>query len=187
MPTVPCFKGYGAGVQTGLIGGSFGGGKVDQGCDDRELARAFSGPQTIASCKILVSTKKAVAAGITLEDCLPTPVAPQMLPYGNIKKDKESVTPESSRTVTPSTFPVSSDSKVATYSCTVLNNICKRGLDEMLLRYKREGGRISVVSSPEHTRLAGSVGEYLADNGADVYVSASNDHSSLEVNVTLIN
>jgi hypothetical protein len=52
------------------IGGSFGGGKVDQGCDDRELARAFSGPQTVASCKILIATKKAKKAGITLEDCL---------------------------------------------------------------------------------------------------------------------
>ena len=67
------------------IGGSFGGGKVDQGCDDRELARSFSGPQTIASCKILISTKKAKKAGITLEDCMksstpaPEPVSPELL------------------------------------------------------------------------------------------------------------
>lgn len=81
LPTVPCFKGAGGAVQAGMIGGSFGGGKVDQGCDDRELARSFSGPQTVASCKILIATKKAKKAGITLEDCLgivPTPiVAPQ--------------------------------------------------------------------------------------------------------------
>jgi hypothetical protein len=59
-----------------MIGGSFGAGKVDQGCDDRELARAFSGPQTVASCKILLNTKKAKAAGITMEDCLGIPPAP---------------------------------------------------------------------------------------------------------------
>lgn len=70
MPTVPCFKGFGGAAQTPLVGGSFGGGKVDPGCDDRELARSFSGPQTIASCKILVATKKAKKAGVTLDDCL---------------------------------------------------------------------------------------------------------------------
>ena len=70
LPTVPCFKGAGGAVQVGMVGGAFGGGKVDQGCDDRELARAFSGPQTIASCKILINTKKAKKAHITMEDCL---------------------------------------------------------------------------------------------------------------------
>lgn len=70
LPTVPCFKGMGGAVQTMGFGGSFGGGKVDQGCDDRELARAFSGQQTVASCKILLNTKKAKKAGITMEDCL---------------------------------------------------------------------------------------------------------------------
>ena len=64
-----------------MIGGSFGGGKVDQGCDDRELARSFSGPQTVASCKILIATKKAKKAGITLEDCLGIPAAkPEPIP-----------------------------------------------------------------------------------------------------------
>ena len=86
MPTVPCFKGIGGSVQTMAFGGSFGAGKVDQGCDDRELARAFSGPQTVASCKILLNTKKAKKAGITMEDCLnpkePIVVAsmPELLP-----------------------------------------------------------------------------------------------------------
>jgi hypothetical protein len=62
----------------GMVGGAFGGGKVDSGCDDRELARAFSGPQTIASCKILIATKKAKKAGVTMEDCMgpkPEPIA----------------------------------------------------------------------------------------------------------------
>src|SRR5271157_3325541 len=76
LPTVPCFKGAGGAVQAGMIGGSFGAGKVDQGCDDRELARAFSGQQTVASCKILLNTKKAKKAGITMEDCLGKPLEP---------------------------------------------------------------------------------------------------------------
>jgi hypothetical protein len=67
----------------GMVGGAFGGGKVDSGCDDRELARAFSGPQTIASCKILITTKKAKKAGVTMEDCMgpqPEPLPVQAAP-----------------------------------------------------------------------------------------------------------
>jgi hypothetical protein len=76
MPTVPCFKGFGGSAQTMAFGASFGGGKIDKGCNARELARSFSGPQTIASCKILLATKEAVTAGITMADCLPVaPVA----------------------------------------------------------------------------------------------------------------
>jgi hypothetical protein len=67
----------GAAAQVGMIGGSLGGGKIDQGCDSRELARSFSGPQTIASCKILINTKKAKAAHVTMEDCLDVPPAPE--------------------------------------------------------------------------------------------------------------
>jgi hypothetical protein len=87
MPTVPCFKGYGGSAQTMAFGGSFGGGKVDHECEARELARSFSGPQTAASCKILLNTKDARAAGVTMEDCLrPVPVQvitavpPQVVP-----------------------------------------------------------------------------------------------------------
>ena len=87
MPTVPCFKGYGGSAQTMAFGGSCGGGKVDHECEARELARSFSGPQTAASCKILLNTKDARAAGVTMEDCLrPVPVQvitavpPQVVP-----------------------------------------------------------------------------------------------------------
>jgi hypothetical protein len=86
----------GVGVQSGPAGVSFGGGKVDQGCDDRELARAFQGPQTVASCKILLNTKKAKKAGITMEDCLgpkpepvvePRPELPVVAPVQSTKVD----------------------------------------------------------------------------------------------------
>lgn len=70
LPTAPCTKGYSAGGQGASLGLSGGFSRVDQGCDDRELARAFEGPQTKASCKILVNTKKAKKAGVTMDDCL---------------------------------------------------------------------------------------------------------------------
>ena len=89
LPTVPCFKGAGGAVQAGMIGGSFGAGKVDQGCDYRELARAFSGPQTVASCKILLNTKKAKKAGITMEDCLGVQPVSQ-----NVVTSQQVMTPE---------------------------------------------------------------------------------------------
>jgi hypothetical protein len=70
FPTVPCLKGYGGAVQTGMFGGSFGGGKIDEGCDQRELARSFSGVSKVAQCKILVNTKAAKKAGVTMVDCM---------------------------------------------------------------------------------------------------------------------
>jgi hypothetical protein len=112
MPTVPCFKGFGGSAQTMAFGASFGGGKIDKGCNARELARSFSGPQTVASCKILLATKEAKAAGITMEDCLPplvlTPVAEPITPVvAPIPVTVNIVLPngdflESKRTVTPS-------------------------------------------------------------------------------------
>jgi hypothetical protein len=77
LPTAPCTKGYSGGGQGASLGLSGGFARIDQGCDDRELARAFSGPQTIASCKILVygdknqkRAKKHPEQAVTMEDCL---------------------------------------------------------------------------------------------------------------------
>lgn len=78
LPTAPCTKGMGGAGQGAVIGGSFGISRIDQGCDDRELARAFEGPQTVASCKILIGTKKAKKAGVTMQDCL-RPQVPQII------------------------------------------------------------------------------------------------------------
>lgn len=71
LPTVPCFKGYGAAAQTTAFGLSMGGGKVDKGCEARETARYFTqiGNRT-AAAKILCSQDAAKKAGLTLADCL---------------------------------------------------------------------------------------------------------------------
>jgi len=86
IPSAPCIKGFGAGIQTMPVGGSLGGSKVDAGCDIREDARSFFlAGSRLAGCKMLVSSKRAQKAGVTLQDCLTTPspiavVAPAPVP-----------------------------------------------------------------------------------------------------------
>lgn len=77
IPTVTCFKGFGAGVQTMAIGGSFGGGKIDENCAILETARSFDAAgERLAACKVKISNKYAKAAGVTLEDCMKVPPTP---------------------------------------------------------------------------------------------------------------
>lgn len=68
LPANPCFKGFGAAVQTMVIGGSFGGGKIDGNCAILETARLA--PSLLAKCKVYITDKYAKAAGVTLEDCM---------------------------------------------------------------------------------------------------------------------
>jgi len=83
LPTVPCFKSYGAGFQ-GSIGLSIGGGKVDENCVILEAARSLAlHGSDLAYCKVMVSHKALRKAGVTLEDCMrvyeppkPEPVQP---------------------------------------------------------------------------------------------------------------
>lgn len=87
IPTVPCFKGYSGGVQTQSVGVSIGGGKIDEGCDQREIARSYAllGSK-LAACKVMVSNKRSQKAGVTLDDCMrlevvtPAPVVPAPVP-----------------------------------------------------------------------------------------------------------
>jgi len=68
IPTSPCFKGVGVGVQTMAVGASFGGGKVDENCAILEASRLA--PSLIAKCKVYISNKYVKKAGVTLDDCL---------------------------------------------------------------------------------------------------------------------
>lgn len=74
LPSAPCVKSYGGAAQSVAFGASLGGGKIDQGCDERELARSFAllGSR-VSACKILIQGKQAKKAGITLEDCMGPP------------------------------------------------------------------------------------------------------------------
>jgi hypothetical protein len=71
FPTSPCFKTISGAGQGGSFGLSFGAGKIDEGCDARETARLLAsiGSKT-AACKLIVSTKAAKNANVTLADCL---------------------------------------------------------------------------------------------------------------------
>lgn len=68
LPTVPCFKGFSGGIQGATFGASFGGGKVDQNCQELEAAR--QAPSRLARCKVYITNKYVQKAGVTLEDCL---------------------------------------------------------------------------------------------------------------------
>ena len=68
LPANPCFKGFGVGIQTMAVGGSFGGGKIDGNCAILETARLA--PSLLAKCKVYITDKYAKAAGVTLDDCL---------------------------------------------------------------------------------------------------------------------
>lgn len=71
IPTVPCFKGFGAGVQTAPVGASFGGGKIDENCAILETARSFAlSGSRLAYCKTMLINKYAKKAGVTLDDCM---------------------------------------------------------------------------------------------------------------------
>jgi hypothetical protein len=73
LPANPCFKGFGVGIQTMAVGGSFGGGKIDGNCAILETARLA--PSLLAKCKVYITDKYAKAAGVTLDDCMQQEIA----------------------------------------------------------------------------------------------------------------
>ena len=77
-PTVTCFKGLGAGVQTGAFGGSFGGGKIDENC--AILEAASKAQNRLSYCKVYISNKYVKKAGVTLEDCMAEEPKPEAAP-----------------------------------------------------------------------------------------------------------
>jgi hypothetical protein len=89
--SVNCFKGWSAGGQTPLIGGSFGGGGIDKNCAALVTAQAlYAVGSREGACRVIVNTKSAKDAGVTLATCMaaqpprpvvavptPAPVPPQ--------------------------------------------------------------------------------------------------------------
>ena len=85
FPTAPCLATFGAAAQSVPGGISFGGSRIDKGCDSRATAQQFAlllGNRT-AAAKILCSTKAAKRAHLTMDDCLvmpaPQPVTPVVI------------------------------------------------------------------------------------------------------------
>jgi hypothetical protein len=81
LPTSPCFKSYGGAAQSGFFGASFGGGKIDKGCDDRETARVFARMGNLtAAGRILCDTPAAKRAKLTQEECMAFVREPEIIP-----------------------------------------------------------------------------------------------------------
>jgi len=71
--TTNCFKGWSAGGQTSLLGGSFGGGGIDKNCAALSAAQnLFAMGSRLAACKVILTTKAAKTAGVTMNDCMYT-------------------------------------------------------------------------------------------------------------------
>jgi hypothetical protein len=82
LPTSPCTKGFGGGVQTMPVGGTFGMSSVDKNCVILEAAR--NAPNILTFCKIYITHKAVKAAHVTLDDCMksydiPEPVVKEII------------------------------------------------------------------------------------------------------------
>jgi hypothetical protein len=92
--TTNCFKGFSGGAQSAVAGLSFGGGGIDKNCAALSTAQAlYAVGSREGACRVIISTKSAKAAGVTLEMCLASlpkpapvvvapvePVAPILVP-----------------------------------------------------------------------------------------------------------
>jgi hypothetical protein len=79
--TTNCFKGWSAGGQTSLIGGSFGGGGIDKNCAAERIAQDYYAMGNIlAACKVITTTKASKAGGVTLEECMHVAQRPVIAP-----------------------------------------------------------------------------------------------------------
>jgi hypothetical protein len=184
LPSAPCIKSYGGSAQTMAFGASFGGGKVDEGCDTRETARSFSGISKVAQCKLLVSTKASKKAGVTMEDCM----GPVEVPVASIAPLVVPQVIVAAPVATPASAFTTPERETTTIACSLFDNICKRQLDEMVLRYKgNTGGKLSLVySSYSESTIVRQIEFYLAKNGVDNIITTLSGRA-IEVYITLIN
>lgn len=110
IPTMGCFKGFGAGIQTGQVGASFGGGKVDENCERLEVARSYGiAGSWDAYCMVMVTNKYSKEAGVTFEQCMKRVTeapAPAPVPVAEQPKPQIIVVPVTVQTPAPVAAPV---------------------------------------------------------------------------------
>jgi hypothetical protein len=154
--TVSCFKGFGVGVQTMPVGGSFGGGKIDQNCAALEAARQATNKLTF--CKVYITNKFVRAAGVTLEDCMgpaPVVVPPVVVGSSVIEKDPVKVFAEEPTPIV--TTKVTSHS-IEIGTCKLYNgslsNPCKRMLDDAVLRLQMNVDAKLIITGPQEASKA---------------------------------
>jgi hypothetical protein len=147
LPTAPCVIGYGAGGQAIFGGLSFSGGKVDKNCAALETARSFGiFGADVAYCKVMITTKYAKVASITMADCLtrrpvppvvvvpPPPPAPiqVVVPAPVVQVVPPAPVPESRATITELR---------SLGSCNIyagVTNVCKRIADDAIVALQQD-------------------------------------------------
>jgi hypothetical protein len=166
-----------------VVGGSIGAGRIDEGCDIRETARSFTNVSKLAQCKLLINEKNSKKAGITLEDCMGPIVVPQtarmviappvVVEVPTVAKE---IVPEAP--VLPRTFSI---------ACVLFNNVCKQELDEMVLRVKTNGGRLSVFATVyTNQHMIRQISNYLTENGAENFITITDNSHATTVDVTVV-
>jgi hypothetical protein len=163
LPTSPCYKTYSGAGQAQSFGFSFGGGKVDKGCDDRETARLFAvAGNRIAFAKVMCDTPAAKRAHLTLEECaasLPAPVAvpivqaPAPAPVPNII-----VNVPAPVVITEPAMPVASNNSGTLRdvgTCKLYygkpTNVCYRILDDAVIALRNNTAARLVLVGPMET------------------------------------
>lgn len=142
-PTVPCFKGFGGGIQTAPVGLSFGGGKIDENCAILEASR--QAPSLRARCLVYISNKYVRDAGVTLADCLASSVTEQVVPVPVAQITPQ---PEPAPPVTTSTTVRVRDIGECKLINGKLSNGCKRTLDGAVLALQMNPDAKLIISGP---------------------------------------
>jgi hypothetical protein len=164
FPTVTCFKGFGAGVQTMPVGASFGGGKIDENCAILEAAGRARNLLTF--CKVYITNKYVKKSGTTLENCMsepPVPVAQVVTPV--VVPVTPAPAPVIGHEIVTMTAPVESTLEVIRNG--EVNNVAKAQLDGVVLYAKQANGGHLILRADSLTGVyrIQRVLTYLSANG----------------------
>ena len=167
IPTSPCFKSFSGAGQGPAFGFSFGGGKIDKGCDDRETARLFAvAGNRLAFAKIMCDTPAAKRARLTIDDCsfqvpVPVPVPVVALPVPVSVTPPTIVVPAPQVVIqTPAPVPTATNEGTVYNigTCKFFNrrpsNACYRLLDDAVRAMEsRPNARLIMVGPLETTKV----------------------------------
>lgn len=171
LPTAPCVKGNSGGAQTAPFGISLGLSKVDEGCDIRQEALTYlASGSRLSYCKIMVTSKRSIKAGITLADCMNVPTVPTVpVPDAPVSISREEIAP----TAQPVIVALPPPSPVLLADCDLIgsriDNTCKALLDSAILYFKEaDGGFLRINADAFYgTRRVANIAEYLTAAGVN--------------------
>jgi hypothetical protein len=165
VPTSPCFKPFSGAGQGPAFGFSFGAGKIDLGCDDRETARLFAiAGNREAFAIIMCNTPAAKRAHLTIEQCkqfIPTPTP--VVPEAKVEPTQTIVVPAPQvviQTPAPDPTPVATNEGIlrTVGTCKFFNarptNACYRILDDAVLALNNSpSARLIMTGSLQATKI----------------------------------